>query len=66
MIHANNSQSRRNMAILAAVLVVLIVIMLVTNNPILKNGWTLVKEKLAFWRKKTPETAAEGGGVHEQ
>ena len=25
-----------------------------------------VKEKLAFWRKKTPEPAAEGGGVHEQ
>ncbi|MBQ9268205.1 MAG: branched-chain amino acid ABC transporter permease [Oscillospiraceae bacterium] len=46
--------------------VVLILVMLVTNNPILKNGWTLVKEKLAFWRKKTPETAAEGGGVHEQ
>ena len=44
--------------------VVLIAVMLVTNNPILKNGWELIKEKLAFWRKK-PQAAAEGGGSGE-
>ena len=44
--------------------VVLILVMLVTNNPILKNGWDLIKEKAAFWRKPAAP-AAEGGGQHE-
>ena len=45
--------------------IVLILVMLVTNNPTLKNGWNVVKEKLAFWRKKTPVTAEKGGGADE-
>ena len=41
--------------------VVLIVVMLVTNNPILKTGWTKIKELLAFWRKRPRE-----GGVRDE
>ena len=43
--------------------IVLILVMLVTNNPILKNGWEQIKEKLAFWRRPTTQT--EGGGGNE-
>lgn len=51
--------------------IVLILVMLVTNNPILKNAWTLVKDKvkgwLFFWHRfrKSTETQTEGGGANE-
>lgn len=44
--------------------IVLILVMLVTNNPTLKNGWSVVKAKLLFWRGKTT-AAQEGGGKDE-
>ena len=46
--------------------VVLILVMLVTNNPILKSGWDLIRDKLTFWKKRDPVLEAEGGGGSEQ
>ena len=52
--------------------IVLILVMLVTNNPVLKNAWSLVKEKLAKWlffwrrfRKQAMNTMEEGGKSDE-
>ena len=51
--------------------IVLILVMLVTNNPILKNAWTMVKDKvkqvLFFWHRfrKHTEKQMEGGGANE-
>lgn len=52
--------------------IVLILVMLVTNNPVLKNAWSLVKEKLAKWlffwrrfRKQALNTMEEGGKSDE-
>ena len=51
--------------------IVLILVMLVTNNPILKNAWTIVKVQvkkwLFFWNRfrKHTETQMEGGGTNE-
>lgn len=46
--------------------IVLILVMLVTNNPTLKNALDTVKEKIsAIFKKKTPETAPEGGAANE-
>lgn len=52
--------------------VVLILVMLVTNNPILKNAWSIAKDSvrkwLFFWRRfrrQAEQTMEEGGGTNE-
>ena len=46
--------------------IVLILVMLATNNPTLNSALDTVKEKIAaVFKKKTPETASEGGAANE-